>query len=193
MLPLKDDIPTDRLPLVTLLLIAAGAAAQLLLPAGSVLQLLVSALVLWICGTTVEDTMSRPRFLTLCLLAAGAAISLARALDADATATTVAATGAAATALGAYIRLYPRAHVMAVVPVPFASTLVALPMWALLGAWFALQAIFAATSLAGPLADGGAALLLAGAGAFVYGLLAIPLFAQRRKPYPPPLTTPAVS
>jgi membrane associated rhomboid family serine protease len=193
LLPLKDDIPTDRLPLVTLLLIAAGAAGHILVDGGSVLQLLAGALFLWIFGTTVEDATSRPRFLALCVLAGGAAVALGRAIDPDAVWTVVAAAGAVSAGLGGYARIYPRAHVLGIAPVPFAVTLVAAPAWTLLGAWAALQAVFALTSAGGPLGDGGAALLAACAGGFALGLLAIPLLAKRRKHHPPlPLATPAV-
>lgn len=187
MLPLKDDIPTDRVPVVTLLLIAAAIVAQLLGEGASVLQLLAGAWFLWIFGTSVEDAMSRPRFLALCLLAGAAAAALARALDGDASLAAAATAGVAAAALGGHLRLYPRAHVVTLLPLPTAFTLVEVPTWALLAAWLAVQAAFAA------FVDGGAAAALGSVAGLALGLAAAGLLAQRRKAYPPPpsLATPA--
>lgn len=185
MLPLKDNIPTDRLPIVTLLLIAAGVCAHVLGAGDSVLQLLTCALFLWIFGTNVEDATSRPRFIAYCLLGGGAALALGRAVDAEATATVVGATGAVSAVLGGYVRLFPHARIITLVLVPFAFTLVEVRVWFLLGAWALLQALFALTGVSGPLADGGAAILLGCAGGFAFGLAAIPLFALHRKQLPP--------
>jgi membrane associated rhomboid family serine protease len=180
-LPLKDDIPTDRLPVVTLLLVAANVGACLLVPHGGVLVLLATMLFLWIFGANVEDAMSRPRFAALCALGGGAAAGALLLTDPDAAVEPVAAAGVTAAVVGAYLRHYPRARIMSVAPVPFAVTLVAVPAWAWVATWFALQAIFAATAL-----SDGAAALLAQAVAFAAGLLAIRALAQRRKLQAPP-------
>jgi rhomboid family protein len=189
-LPLKDDIPTDRLPIVTILLIAAGVLASFLVPDGGILRLLASALFLWIFGTSVEDAMSRPRFAAFCALGAATAGGLGLLLDPDATVEPIVAAGAAAVAIGGHVRLYPRARVVSVAIVPFAFTLVELPAWGLAGAWFAIQAVFAAAALG---ADG-AAPFVAQAVAFGLGLLAVRAFAQRRKleaPSPPAVAAPS--
>jgi len=179
--PLKDNIPTDRLPLVTLLLVAASAIA-IFLSDGGTLQLIASALFLWIFGTNVEDSMSRMRFAAFCLLGGSAATGLALLLDRDATVEPIAAAGAAAAVLGGYIRLYPHARIVSATIVPFAFTLIEVPAGGFVGAWFVIQAIFAATAGA---ADGAGAFLAQAAG-FVFGLLAIRAFAQRRKLQAPP-------
>ncbi|HMJ02468.1 MAG TPA: rhomboid family intramembrane serine protease [Conexibacter sp.] len=183
---MKDNIPTDRVPVVTLLLIAAGVVAQLLADDSALLALLASALFLWIFGTSVEDATSRPRFLVLWLLGAGVAVGLGGALDDGAGVATVGAAGGTAAVLGGYARLYPRARIVSLLPVPTAFTLFELPAWALLVAWLAIQAAFALTSVNGPSADGGAAAYVAPLAAFALGLLAIGLLARRRKRLPPP-------
>jgi membrane associated rhomboid family serine protease len=232
--PLKDNIPTDRLPIVTLLLIAANVlvyfvlehggithgplqssvlrygaipaevtgerpdsgpiAAWLTLVAamfmhGGILHLAGNMLFLWIFGTTVEDSMSRSRFLAFYLLGGLCAIGLQIALSPDATVPTIGASGAIAGVLGGYILLYPRARVVTIVFVILFFTLVELPAWLMLGAWFAEQAVFAATSLGRP--DGGGVAYAAHVGGFAFGLLAIRAFAQRRKRLPPPSARPA--
>lgn len=178
---MKDTIPTDRLPIVTLLLIAADVAVCLLVRHDGILVLLATVLFLWIFGTNVEDAMSRPRFAVLCALGGAAAAGALRLTDPHAAVEPVAAAGVTAVTMGAYIRHYPRARIMSATLVPFAVTLIAVPAWAWVATWFVLQAIFAATGLAD-----GAAAFLAQAVAFACGLLAIRAFAQRRKPQEPP-------
>ena len=129
---MKDNLPTDRVPLVTLLLIAAAVLAACL-QRGDTLELLLDALYLWMFGPSVEDSMSRPRFLVFCLLGALAAIGVQRALDADAAAWTAGASGAAAAALAGHVLLYPRARIVSLLPVPFLFRLFEVPTWILLG------------------------------------------------------------
>ena len=155
--------------------------AIFLLPNGGALQLIASAAFLWIFGTNVEDSMSRVRFIAFCALGGMAATGLALALDRDATVEPIAAAGAASAVLGGYIRLYPRAKVVSATLVPFAVTLVEVPAWGFVGAWFVIQAILAATGAT----DGGSAFLAQAVG-FALGLLAIRAFAQRRKLQAPP-------
>jgi len=273
MFPLKDNIPTDRLPLVTILLIAANVLVYFFLQGGSIahgprdaevvrygaipyeithpgdqcgtagrlvdgaalqtggavvcegdtvtlsdgrtatvastsgggavsawltlvtamflhggiLHLLGNMLFLWIFGTNVEDSMSRPRYVAFYLLGGLTAVALQIALDPGSTVPTVGASGAIAAVLGGYIVLYPRARVVTVVFVILFFTLIELPAWALLGFWFAEQAVFAAAQVAQPAGEtgGGGIAYAAHVGGFAFGLLAIRAFAQRRKRLPP--------
>lgn len=239
MFPLKDNIPTDRLPLVTILLVVANVLVYFLLehgsfahgpttssvmhygaiPAeltgerpdtgpvavwltlvtamfmhGSILHLAGNMLFLWIFGVTVEDSMSRVRYVLFYLLGGLAAIGLQIAISPGSAVPTIGASGAIAGVLGGYIVLYPRARVVTVVFVILLFTLIELPAWLLLGLWFAEQAVFAATSIAHPAGGaGGGVAYSAHVGGFVFGLLAIRAFAQRRKQLPPPSAIPALS
>jgi membrane associated rhomboid family serine protease len=226
--PLKDNIPTDRLPIVTILLIlvnvvvyfglqhggfahgpreasvvrygaipyevthpasASGPSTWLTLLTsmflhGGILHLAGNMLFLWIFGANVEDAMARWRYVAFYLLGGLAALALQVAVSPDATAPTIGASGAIAAVLGGYILLYPRARVVTVVFLIFVFTLIELPAWAMLGLWFAEQAAFGASSLAHPAGGGGGVAYFAHVGGFVFGLLAIRLFAQRRKQLP---------
>lgn len=184
MIPLKDDIPTRRVPVVTVVAIAAAVLAVLLAGGSGIVPLLVGGLWLWIFGATVEDATSRPRFLALLALAGAAAVALGRTIDAQAPWTSLALAGAVSAVVAGHLRLYPWARVVGVAIVPFAMTFVAPRSWLLAVAWALAQAAFALTAIAGPLAAGGAALLAACAAAAVAGLLAIPLLAQHRAPRP---------
>ncbi len=191
MLPLKDNIPTDRLPVVTILLIAInlvvafgfghhGPLAAAVLLHGGTLQLVFSALILWIFGTTVEDSMARWRYALLCLLGGVVANRLQLALEPGSSAATVGATGAVAAVLGGYLMLYPRAKVVALVVVPFFFRLAELPAWLLAGAWFVVEALFAAST-----SGGGWAAYIAQLGGFLFGLLTVHRIVRLRKRTPP--------
>lgn len=230
MLPVKDNIPTDRLPVVTLALIAVNVLVYVVLqhgglsgpahasvlhygavPAevtgrqpdtgplaawitpltalflhGGILHLAGETLFLWLFGTTVEDTMSRPRFLAFYLLGGLCASGLQIAIDPGASAPAIGSAGAIAGVLGGYVVLYPRARFVSVSFVLLSFALVELPAWSLVGVWLLMQAAFAATSLAHPAGGSGGVAYLAQAGGFAFGLLAIRAFAQRRKRLPPP-------
>ncbi|HEX7290217.1 MAG TPA: rhomboid family intramembrane serine protease [Conexibacter sp.] len=231
MFPLKDNIPTDRVPILTILLIAANVvvyfflqhggighgptnasvidygaipgevtqeqpdqgpiAAYLTLVTsmfmhGGILHLAGNMLFLWIFGTNVEDAMSRPRYVAFYLLGGLAAIGLQIAIDPGSPVPTVGASGAIAAVLGGYILLYPRARVVTVVFIFFFFTLIELPAFAMLGLWFLEQALVGAASVAQPTGgEGGGVAYFAHIGGFVFGLLAIRAFAQRRKRMPP--------
>jgi membrane associated rhomboid family serine protease len=152
---------------------------------GGLLHLLGNMLFLWIFGTTVEDAMSRWRYLLFYLLGGLAAAVLETAIHPGSTAPTIGASGAIAAVLGGYILLYTRARVVTAVLVILFFTLIELPAWVMLGVWFAEQAIFAATSLGNPAGGGGGVAYFAHVGGFAFGLLAIRAFAQRRKQLPP--------
>ena len=156
MIPLKDDIPARRVPLVTFTLIAAAVVAFFV--AGDELGdnagvwvLVVNALFLWLFGPSVEDAMGRVRFVVFVALGGGAAA----ALDPSS-----AAAGAVAAVLGGYALLYPRAHVVALSLVPGLMTVFELPALAVAVAWLPLQALAAGPEPA-PLAGLAAGVLLA--------------------------------
>lgn len=199
MLPLKDDIPTDRLPLVTLALIAANVVAFLvvggdaavahgLVPASprpadflasmflhlGPLHLLGNVLFLWLFGPSVEDATGRLRFLALYLaggLAAGGAQVL---VDPHATAPLLGASGAISAVMGAYLRLYPWGRILTVITVPLAFSIVGIPAAAMLLAWLGLQVALG-------LSDPGHVALAAHLGGFVFGFALVRLVARRAK------------
>jgi membrane associated rhomboid family serine protease len=154
---------------------------------GSILHLAGNMLFLWIFGGNVEDAMSRWRYALFYLLGGLAAIALQVAIHPDAAVPTVGASGAIAAVLGGYIVLYPRARVVTVVFILFFFTLIELPAFVMLGLWFLEQALVGASSLAQPAGEqGGGVAYFAHVGGFVFGLLAIRLFASRRKRQGPP-------
>ncbi|MCK5945135.1 MAG: rhomboid family intramembrane serine protease [Planctomycetes bacterium] len=108
---------------------------------GGWLHFLGNMLFLWIFGDNVEDRFGRLPFL-LFYLGSGVAASLAHLLSApDSPVPTIGASGAIAGVMGAYLFLYPRARVLALVPLGFLLIDVVLPAPFFLGYWFLLQLI----------------------------------------------------
>jgi membrane associated rhomboid family serine protease len=154
--PVKDNMPQPRVPLVTLVLIAATVAASVAAGDEGILYVAANALALWLFGPGVEDALGRLRFAGFALAGAGAAALAQVAIDADGVALAATA-GAVAVTAGGRLVLFPRRTVLTVSVIPFFFGVVEVPSVVYLALWCALQVV------AGP----GAALLAA----FVLGLL----------------------
>jgi membrane associated rhomboid family serine protease len=143
-------------------------------------------LFLWIFGNNVEDAMGRVKFVAFYLLGGLAAIAAQVLVEPSSPVPTIGASGAVAAVLGGYILLYPRARVITVIFIIFFFTIVELPAMLILGFWFVQQVLFGAYGLANPTGGGGGVAYFAHIGGFAFGLLAIKLFASRKKDYSPP-------
>ncbi|HEU4656278.1 MAG TPA: rhomboid family intramembrane serine protease [Capillimicrobium sp.] len=168
MVPIKDDIPNDRVPVVTLALIAANVLVFLIAGADAArehglvpgdvepwafltsmfvhvgwLHLLGNVLFLWLFGPNVEDACGRVRFLALYLVGGVVAAAAQVAVDPGSTAPLAGASGAVATIMGAYLRLYPWARILAIVFMVLFFTIVEIPVVAMLALWAAVQALLA--------------------------------------------------
>jgi membrane associated rhomboid family serine protease len=149
---------------------------------GGLLHIAGNMLFLWIFGNNIEDSMGRVRFLIFYLLAGIVAVYAQSALDPDATVPTIGASGAVAGVLGAYALLHPRARVLTFIFIIFFVTLIEIPAVVLLGIWFILQFLPAVGQTAvSDVGEGGGVAYVAHVGGFVFGLLAIKLFADRRR------------
>ncbi len=186
-MPLKDNVPSLRPPLVTLVLIGASivlwaldwspdladiwwpvAALGSLFVGGGFIELVVNLLFLWLFGKALEDTLGRPRFLALFALGGIAAAAGQALADPDVVAPNVGVAGAVAALIGAYALLYPRAAILCWVLIPFFVTFVEVPALVLAVVWFALQPVLGEPPLAA---------LAAG---LAFGLLAARPFAHGR-------------
>ena len=145
---------------------------------GGLLHLGGNMLFLWIFGNNVEDAMGPVKFVIFYLLAGVAALALQTVIDPSSQVPTLGASGAIAGVLGGYILLFPRARVVTVIFIVFFFTILELPALLVLGFWFLQQALFADVDLGG---SGGGVAYFAHIGGFVFGLLAIRLFASRKR------------
>jgi len=153
---------------------------------GSILHLGGNMLFLWIFGNNVEDSMGPVKFILFYLLGGVAALAGQIIIEPNAAVPTIGASGAVAAVLGGYILLYPRARVVTLILIIFFFTIIELPAMLILGFWFLQQVAFGYFDLANPAGGGGGVAYFAHIGGFVFGLLAIKLFASREKDYSPP-------
>jgi membrane associated rhomboid family serine protease len=144
---------------------------------GGLLHLAGNMLFLWIFGNNIEDSMGRLRFLGFYLLGGLAALAVQTAFSTGSMVPTIGASGAVAAVLGGYALLYPRARVVTLLFIVIFFTIIELPALLVLGGWFLLQAAYGAANLSQPV-DGGGVAYFAHVGGFLFGLLAIKLFAN---------------
>jgi membrane associated rhomboid family serine protease len=144
---------------------------------GSYLHLAGNMLYLWIFGDNVEDRVGRGQFVIFYLLC-GAVAALAQALpDTRSTIPMIGASGAVSGVLGAYVVLYPRAHVLVALPLLIVFYTVRVPAFVVLGFWFAGQLL---SSFAAEPGAGGVA-FRAHVGGFIAGALLIRWFLRERR------------
>ncbi|HEY2804830.1 MAG TPA: rhomboid family intramembrane serine protease [Gemmatimonadales bacterium] len=161
-------------------LMDAGRAPQHILYSmflhGSWMHIIGNMWFFWLFGNNVEDAMGRGRFVIFYLLCGLAAAAAQVATSPASIVPMVGASGAISGVMGAYVVLYPRVRVFTLVPLGFFLTTVALPAWAMLGYWFALQ-LFSGVVQVGNAASGGVA-VWAHAGGFITGAVLIKLFTR---------------
>lgn len=146
---------------------------------GSFMHILGNMLFLWIFADNIEDRLGHIRFLVFYILC-GIAGALLHAVTApNSTVPMIGASGAISGVLGAYIYLYPKARVLALVPLGFFLRVTYLPSVIFLGLWFLFQFLYGISSLG---ARGGGVAYFAHIGGFVVGLLfALPFKKRKRK------------
>ncbi len=142
---------------------------------GSWMHLLGNMWFLWLFGDNVEDSMTRPRFVAFYLLC-GLGAALAQVVTSPASGVPmVGASGAISGVMGAYLVLYPRVRVFALLPLGFFITSVALPAWMMLLYWIGLQVLSGVASIG---ATGGGVAFWAHVGGFVAGVVLVKLFVR---------------
>lgn len=149
MIPVKDNIPRERFPFVTVILIVLVLVAYVLSRPGALLPFLLDVLFLGLLAPTVEDTIGRVRFCALYLLS-GLFVSGAWALLGNdwSSPMLLGLSGTTLAVLGSYLLLHPRARVLSLVPIPLYTTLVEVPAALLVGLWLVLQVCFGVVGLA---------------------------------------------
>jgi membrane associated rhomboid family serine protease len=142
-----------------------------------VLHLAGNMLYLWIFGDNIEDRLGHGRFVVFYVLC-GTVAALAQALpDTRSTIPMIGASGAVSGVLGAYLVLYPRAHVLVALPLLIVVYTFRVPALIVLGLWFAAQLL---SSLAVDASGGGVA-FRAHVGGFLAGLLLIRFFVRGKR------------
>jgi len=108
---------------------------------GGWMHLVGNMLYLWVFGDNIEDRLGRFRYVAFYLLC-GVLASLAHAMAnplSDRPA--IGASGAVAGVLGAYLLSFPRARILALVPLGFFLTIAEVPAGLFLALWLLLQLV----------------------------------------------------
>lgn len=160
LIPLKDNLPAVRPPLMTIAVIVACvvvyvsgwdpnldqmawpvAAVASIFVAGGLIELLVNSLAIWLFAKSLEDRLGRARLLVFFLLAGIAAAAVRDLLESGAGTPAAGAGGAVAGLIGAYLVLFIRARILCFVLIPFLVTMVEVPALVIAAVWVALQAL----------------------------------------------------
>ncbi len=108
---------------------------------GDLWHLLGNMWFLWIFGDNVEDRIGRGGFAAFYLFCGLAATAAQVAMEPTSQLPMIGASGAVAGVLGAYLRLFPRARVLTLIPVFIFLQFAELPALLFLGLWFLVQLV----------------------------------------------------
>ncbi|MBH0191884.1 MAG: rhomboid family intramembrane serine protease [Nitrospira sp.] len=144
---------------------------------GGWMHLLGNMLYLWIFGNNIEDVMGHVKYAVFYVLS-GVLAALTHALtDPASPIPMVGASGAISAVLGAYLLLFPRAHVLVLLP-GVGMTRIAAGL--VLGMWFVTQLMSGGMSVG---ATGGGVAFFAHIGGFVAGMALVGLFKRPEVPF----------
>jgi membrane associated rhomboid family serine protease len=145
----------------------------------NIMHIFGNMLFLWIFADNIEDRLGRIKFIFFYLLCGLGGALLHSVTAPNSTVPMIGASGAISGVLGAYILLYPKARILALIPFGFFLRITYLPSIIFLGIWFLYQFLFGISSVSG---RGGVA-YFAHIGGFIVGLLlALPFKFKNRKP-----------
>jgi membrane associated rhomboid family serine protease len=144
------------------------------------LHILGNMLFLWIFGDNVEEAMGHVLYAVF-YLAVGIIAAFAHGVvNLDSLVPAVGASGAVAGVMGAYIVLYPRATVIAIIP-PLIFLPLPVPAFVMIGVWFAVELIQGFSSLGPDVTEtGGGVAYFAHIGGFVAGAALVNVMAIYR-------------
>ena len=148
---------------------------------GGWFHILSNMWVLFIFGDNIEDRLGGVRYLVFYLLSGAAAGLLESFVLQGSGVPMIGASGAIAGVLGAYLILYPRARIASLVPIIFIFTIIEIPAAFFLLFWFVSQIFSGWLTLQG--SNGSGVAWWAHVGGFIFGMLTVNLFAQRRVYY----------
>ncbi|RMH35964.1 MAG: rhomboid family intramembrane serine protease [Nitrospirae bacterium] len=174
------DLPSDMVALPPMATLLSSMFLH-----GGWMHLIGNMLYLWIFGNNIEDVMGHVKFIIFyCVCGVLAALSHAL-IDPESQVPMVGASGAISGILGAYLLLYPRAHVLVLIPLGIFTRLMYVPAGLVLGLWFVMQLLSGGMSLGH---EGGGVAFFAHIGGFIAGMLLVGLFKHPHVRFfnPPP-------
>jgi len=139
---------------------------------------------LWVFGDNVEDKLGKLRYIVfyvLCGLGAALTQTFISISFGGADTLMVGASGAISGVLGAYMKMFPNARILALVPIFIFFTLMELPALIFIGIWFFIQIVNGIVTL--PFIGYGGVAWYAHIGGFLTGYLLIDFFYKRKTYY----------
>jgi len=140
-------------------------------------------LFLWVFGDNVEDNFGSFAYLFFYVLSGFGAVLAQALLTPSADVPSIGASGAISGVLAAYLLLYPRASIRALLPLLIIFTVIRVPAWLMIIIWFGTQLLNSLASLTEAASLSGGVAYGAHIGGFVAGLIMTFFF---RKPQRPP-------
>jgi membrane associated rhomboid family serine protease len=162
---------------------SVGAVFYSMFIHGGWLHLAGNMIFLWVFGDNVEDAMGHIRYAIFYLVVGLAATATQVAASQNELVPAIGASGAIAGVLGAYLVLFPRASIIAILPffififIPFQ-----VPAVLLIGIWFVMQLLNGIAALASTdvVNAGGGVAWFAHIGGFVAGMVLVRMFVLGR-------------
>jgi membrane associated rhomboid family serine protease len=145
---------------------------------GDIWHILFNMWSLAIFGDNIEDALGKLRYVLFYVLCGLLAALAQYAIDPLSGVPMVGASGAIAGVLAAYLRLFPRARVLTLIPLLFFFFLRELPASIFIGFWFALQLLSGVGMLGG--AIGGGVAVFAHIGGFLAGMWLVRALIPKR-------------
>lgn len=149
---------------------------------GGWLHLILNMWTLWIFGPAVEDRLGSVRYFGFYLVCGVAAAYAHAVLNADSLVPTLGASGAIAGIIGCYVRLFPRARLVMMIPLGFIPFFFEVEAVFFAFFWFLTQILPGIFSLMVPETEGGIA-WWAHIGGFLAGWILLPLIRRRPRHY----------
>jgi membrane associated rhomboid family serine protease len=149
---------------------------------GGWLHLILNMWTLWLFGPTIEDRLGHGRYLAF-YLACGFAASITHVIfNPTSIIPALGASGAIAGLLGCYMRLFPMARVVVVVPILFIPLFFEVYAFVFIGLWFLIQVMQSMMALLLPSASGDVA-WWAHVGGFIAGFALGPFLVRSEQRY----------
>jgi len=147
---------------------------------GGWFHILGNMIFLWVFGDNVEDAVGHVHYLAFYLLCGIAATAAQVWVDPNSQVPMLGASGAIAGVLGAYLVLYPRATIAALI-MPFFFWTAYVPAFLLIGLWFFLQLFNGVASIGYAVGASEGVAWWAHVGGFSAGFLLLWFFRPRRR------------
>lgn len=139
-------------------------------------------LFLWVFGDNIEDNFGSLPYVLFYLLSGFGAVLAQALLTPGADVPSIGASGAISGVLAAYLLLYPRASIRALLPLLIIFTVIRVPAWLMIIIWFGTQLLNGLASVTDSASLSGGVAYGAHIGGFVAGIVLTLFFRRPQRP-----------